>query len=511
MCCHHPSPNRREFMGLAAGAGLVPLSTLAMPAARHWTAGLWDPGRPLIQPGKPLKVQAVLMYRTPVRKEATSWKSWGGVQTEESAAAEVARIAAELKTVAAKADFAMEIISVDRVMTTEQAAMVRNPAADVTIIYPATGSGATLRTLIPENGQGIIFVRKSSGPVYYWYEALSVRYLKSGRPQPAPANPAEAPRLSVHDVVVDDTGELLWRLRAFFGVKNFLGARIVALGGARGKYDGRAPQVARERYKLDIIETGYQELGKRIKSALNDPSKMALAEKWTDRYLSIPGTTLATERPFVVNSFILYGVFKDLMEEHGAAAFTIGECMSAIMPMSKTTACLTLELLNDEGLLAFCESDFVIIPAGMLLRHISGKPVFLHNSTFPHNGVVTCAHCTGPRRMNAERYEPARLVTHYESEYGAAPKVEMPIGQEVCFINPEYATGRWVGMKGTVEGNPFYEICRSQQDVRIHGNWKKLLSEVRDSHWVMAYGDYLREIGHAAPRIGVTWENISEA
>ena len=63
------------------------------------------------------------------------------------------------------------------------------------------------------------------------------------------------------------------------------------------------------------------------------------------------------------------------------------------------------------------------MPPGVLLHYIAGKPVFMHNSTFPHNGMVTCAHCTGPRRMNASRYEPARLVTHYESEYGAAPNL----------------------------------------------------------------------------------------
>jgi len=185
--------------------------------------------------------------------------------------------------------------------------------------------------------------------------------------------------------------------------------------------------------------------------------------------------------------------------------------MSTILPMSKTTACLSLSLLNDEGYGAFCESDFVVVPAGMLLRHISGKPVFLHNSTFPHGGVVTCAHCTSPRRMDGKKYEPTRLLTHYESEFGAAPKVEFPVGQEVSFINPEYATGRWVGLKGAVESNPFYEICRSQQDVRVHGNWKKLINEARDSHWMMTYGDCLNEIGHAAPRIGIRWENISEA
>jgi L-fucose isomerase-like protein len=199
------------------------------------------------------------------------------------------------------------------------------------------------------------------------------------------------------------------------------------------------------------------------------------------------------------------------MAEHGASMFTIRGCMGTILPLSQTTACLTLSLLNDEGYLAFCESDFVVIPPGILLHYLSGKPVFLHNSTFPHDGVVTCAHCTGPRRMDGSKYEPTELVTHYESEYGAAPKVEMPIGQELTFIDPEYTTGRWIGIRGTVEGNPNYDICRSQQDVRIHGDWKKLLGEVRDSHWVMAYGDCLREAGFAAARLGVTWESVSEA
>jgi len=111
--------------------------------------------------------------------------------------------------------------------------------------------------------------------------------------------------------------------------------------------------------------------------------------------------------------------------------------------------------------------------------------------------------------MDGERYEPARIVTHYESDFGAAPKVEMPIGQEVTCISPEYAQNRWVGIKGTVQANPFLEICRSQQDVLIQGDWRKLLSEVRDSHWVMAYGDHLKKIGYAASRLGVTWDDIS--
>jgi hypothetical protein len=65
-------------------------------------------------------------------------------------------------------------------------------------------------------------------------------------------------------------------------------------------------------------------------------------------------------------------------------------------------------------------------------------------------------------------------------------------------------------MRGVVEANPFYEICRSQQDVRILGDWKKLLNEARDSHWVMVYGNCLKEAEYAARRFGVRVEMISE-
>ncbi len=81
----------------------------------------------------------------------------------------------------------------------------------------------------------IVFVRHKSGPVYYWYEALSTKYLKI-------ANDCEAmdKKLCVEDIVVDDHDELLWRLHALYAVANFKGTRIVALGGAMGKYAGDA-------------------------------------------------------------------------------------------------------------------------------------------------------------------------------------------------------------------------------------------------------------------------------
>jgi L-fucose isomerase-like protein len=449
------------------------------------------------------------MYSLPTRRQQTSWKSWGGVQSEPAVKEELARITKELQALAAKAQFPLTILPVAKVTAVEAAQKIGQQDYNVTLLYASTGGGGLLRACLGLKPDALVFVRHQSGPVYYWYEALSTRYLQTAAMAPNSAPPAESLNAHVDDVVVDDYGELLWRLRALFALQNFRGSRIVALGGPMGKYAPDAPQLAQQRFGLKILDVSYDDFAPRLQRARADRDLAAAAELWTRQYLALPHTRLETDRKFVVNAFVLYRVFKDLMAENQAVAFTIKSCMNTIMPMSETTACLTLGLLNDEGLIAFCESDFVIIPAGLLLRYICGKPVFLHNSTFPHQRTVTCAHCTSPRRMDATRYEPARILTHYESDYGAAPKVDFPIGQVVTFINPEYSTTRWLGFKGIIKSNPFYAICRSQQDVQIQGNWKQLLNEARDSHWIMAYGDHLKEAGYAARKLGLQWLSLA--
>jgi len=503
MCCTHL--NRRDFLGLTTGMAAVGLASSAFASAgqTEWPPDAWDPDRPYVCTGKPLRVQPVLMYRVAERKQAASWKSWGGILSEEVAAEEVAHIARELDALAAEAGFPLDVRPLVKVTTLEEARAVHSNDYDVVLLYPASGWGHVLHACFAPDRDTLLFVRHQSGPVYYWYEALSVKYLDTEDEPAAPHRP------SVHDVVVDDYGEVLWRLRALYAVKNFLGTRIVALGGPWGKYAPDAPEFAQTKHGIKIIEVDYADFAPRIQGALADPGRVARAQAWTEQYLALPNTTLTTEKGFVVNAFVLYALFKELMAEHDAPAFTIKDCMGTILPMAQTTACLSLSLLNDEGLLAFCESDFVVIPCGILLHYLSGTPVFLHNSTFPHQGLATCAHCSAPRRMNAARYEPAAIMTHYESEYGAAPKVDIPQGQEVTFIDPEYSTGRWIGFKGIVQGNPFYPICRSQQDVQIQGEWKRLIKEVRDSHWMMAYGDYLRDLEYASRKIGIRWECIS--
>ena len=495
-CPGGPLSRRRFMAGVGGGLALPVLQAAAPSQAR-------DPARqaPI---RNVLKVQPALLYDIPKRREATSWRPWGGLQTEQDIAAEKERIGRELAQMKATADFPLEVGEVIPVRTADEAAAVSKGKPDVALIYAATGGTKVLETLTPADRWNLIFVRHRSGPVYLWYETAHPRFLRKA------VDEYGHPGMTVEDVVVDNHAEVLWRLRALAGLKNTLGKRIVAVGGASGWGAGgkRAPDRAREVWKLDIQTVPYPDLGARIKRARADSALVKRCQDAAGKYLKQKGVTIETRREFLDNAFLLTEVFRDLLDEARTDAITINQCMGTIMPISETTACMPLSLLNDEGYMAFCESDFVVIPSGILLHYVSGKPVFLNDPTYPHDGVVTIAHCTAPRKMDGARYEPARIMTHFESDYGAAPKVEMRKGQRVTNLVPDFDVRKWVGFLGEVVDNPFLAICRSQTDIAIQGDTQKLLEEMKGFHWMTCYGDYLRESAYALKKLGVEWVKV---
>jgi hypothetical protein len=493
---------RREFLHRV---GAITAVGMALPALATGTAesAAAPARRPIVK--KPLKVQPVLTYDLPKRREATSWRNWGGVQTEEAAAKEKARIGEELKKLSAKAGFPLEVRPVATALTVEQAAALAKGDHDTIVIYAAGGSAKILETLVTPDKWNLMFLRHQPGPVYLWYEIVHPRFLRKT------VDDYGQPGMNVEDVVTDNPNDLLWRLRAMHGLKNTLGKRIVAIGGPGGWGVGgrQAPDIARNLWKLDIVNYPYSELAPRLQRAFSDAALVKRSEAGARKLLGQSGVSLHTTREFVNNAFVLCEVLKDVMEDAQTDAITINSCMGTIMPMSKTTACLPLSLLNDDGYLAFCESDFVVIPSGILLHSICGLPVFLNDPTYPHDNVVTLAHCTAPRKMDGRRAERTKIYTHFESDYGAAPKVEMRLGQVCTTLVPDFACKKWVGFEGTIVGNPFLDICRAQIDVRINGDCAALLREMKGFHWMLSYGNHLRECAYALKKLGVEFLDVS--
>lgn len=503
-CCgcsagHMP---RRSFLAAVGGATIgAQVISQAAGAAANNAAPRVKPERKV----KPLVVQPALAYHIYERREQTSWRPWGGLHTEADINEELARIERELKTLASDLEVPVEFRPVARVTNEQQAAQVREGDQDTTLIYGATAGTNVMEALVSPDKSNLVFVRHNSGPVYLWYEIVHPRLLRKT------VDEYGQPGLDVNDVIVDHYEDMAWRLRSLYALKNTVGSPIICIGGPSGWGHGgqKAPEIARALWNMDLITVDYEDLGKRIVAARKDAACVARCEKRAAEYLGAPGTELHTETGFVSRGYILAEVFEDIMAEAGAQAITVNHCMGTIMPLAETTACITLSLLNDDGYLAFCESDFAVIPSGVLLHHISSLPVFLQDPTFPHHGVVTLAHCTAPRKMDGKQLEPAKILTHYESDYGAAPKVEMKIGQTVTVVDPDFHDKKWIGFRGKIAANPFLDICRSQVDVTIEGDCTRLAQDMRGFHWMLVYGDHLRETGYALQKLGVDWYNLT--
>ncbi len=504
-CQDHGGPQgtpftRRDFL---KGAGLTALGSvavggLAWPLVPARAAGLAEAPRRTA-----LKVKPILVYEVPQRRPQTSWRSWGGIATEADARAEAGRIAEELAALSKRADFPVEALPVAAIRKASEVGLLADIAgADVLLVYAAGGWMDIFEALDKTGKDRIFFCRHKSGPVYLWYEIISPRYLRQHTDALAVRGVDE------DDVVIDSQDEILWRLRALAGLKNTLGTKILAVGGPDGwaQPPGVVPRLVKDIWKLDIVTVSYEELGRLIRQARADGAAVRRARARADAYLRLAGTTLETDRSFVENGLLLDEVFRALLGEAGARALTINGCMGTIMPLAETSACLTLSTLNDDGYLAFCESDFVVIPSGLLLAGIAGRPVFLNDPTYPHDGIITLAHCTAPRKMDGLRPEPARILTHFESDYGAAPKVEMAKGQLTTNIAPDFASKRWLGLRGEIVEAPFLPICRSQIDIRYACDDRTLAKRMPGFHWMTAYGDYTKELPYALRRVGIAWD-----
>ncbi|MCX8037307.1 MAG: sugar isomerase [Candidatus Sumerlaeia bacterium] len=504
-CCGHygdlllgAAMSRRQFLaatGATAGGAVLSGDLLR-------SGGGENRQRPI---RLPLRVQPVFNCEIYPRKEAVSWRVTGAIQDEREMREEEARIRRDLEAMRKQADFPLEIKPLVTVQTVEQAkAAVAGANFDVQILYAARRNRPVLEALADNDKWNLMFVRHRSGPLYYMYIGGHTHFLRKTRDE------FGQPNMTTLDIVVDEHAELLWRLRTFYGLKNTLGRRIIAIGAPSGWGEAGkgAPERAAATFKLDIQTLPYPELGKMIAQARQDSARVKKCQNEADAFMRRRGITIETPKDFVWKAFLLTDVFRDVLDGAGADALTVGSCMSTIMPMSETTACLPLMLLNDEGYMAFCESDFVVIPSGILLHHISGRPVFFCNPSFPHNGLMTLSHCTAPCRMDGRNDERVRILTHYESDYGAAPKVEMRKGQTVTVVNPDFGQKRWLGFEGKIVESPFYPICRTQIDLEIRGDWEKLRDETRGFHHMLCYGTYLREMGYAVRKAGLDWLNV---
>jgi L-fucose isomerase-like protein len=298
-------------------------------------------------------------------------------------------------------------------------------------------------------------------------------------------------------------------------LKNSRGTKMLTIGGLvaySAPAQEHGPRVAKELWDYSFVDVTNEQFTQRLNAARADQRVARDVEEQTAALLQLPNIKLETDRKFVFNSHMAMHTVRQLLQETGASNFGFSSCMGhAQIAMLDTPACFVLSLGNDEGYTAYCHTDLSHTMPGVLLRWIAGRPTFVCNSHFPYDGIYFVAHCQAPRRMNGRDYEPATIMTHYESDYGAACKTHYTKGQVVTAVLPNLACTKWQGFRGTIIGTPSYPACRSQMEIQIDGDWRRLASEMQGFHTQIVYGDYTREIGYALKKLGgqIAWDCFS--
>lgn len=500
--------SRRGFLeGLGVGAvSTLALSAMAQTASAAGAAA--NPSAPLPK-GQALKIKPVLVYHLEEPRDLTSWRSYGGIHTKAEVEAEANHIEADLRNYSADSEFPVEIQPVTLVADEEEAKAVTAGEMDAILIYATGGWTPIYEALAASPAPCVMYVRHKTEPHYLWYEIAHWRFLRRND------DTMVQPNMDTGDIVVDDYEEVRWRMRALYGLKNAKGTRMLAIGSLAA-YSEPAQQLGPDHarnvwgYEIEIIPR--EEYEQRLQKAREDRTAIESVEKETDAFLKRPGVKLQTERKFVYNSFMAYRVCKELLQEKNAFNFGFDRCMGReIIEMLDTPPCLVLALANDEGYTAYCHTDLSHTCPGVFLRWVSGQPTFVCNTHYPHDGIFTVAHCAAPMRMNGRDYEPVTIMTHYESDYGAASKVEYTKGQQVTVVVPNLHCSKWQGFKGKIVASPSHPACRSQMDIQVEGDINALIKEMEGFHAQVVYGDFLRETGYALKKLGkLEWRNFSE-
>ena len=156
---------------------------------------------------------------------------------------------------------------------------------------------------------------------------------------------------------------------------------------------------------------------------------------------------------------IMYLALASICKEEHLDAVTV-KCFD-LLSSCKTTACLALALLNDNGKIAGCEGDIPSICTMLAVYKALGRPSFMANpaSIDSDNLSIDFAHCTIPTVM----VENCTLPSHFESGIGIGINGEVPLGNyTLCKLSGKTLERSLICNGRLVKGEYLSNRCRTQ-------------------------------------------------
>ncbi len=250
---------------------------------------------------------------------------------------------------------------------------------------------------------------------------------------------------------------------------------------------------------LRIVKVSLDELIELV-SEVSDDEVTELAS-----VVSARAAEVRIPRHEIQKSLKIYAALKKLVDRHGLNALTI-RCFDLVKSLG-TTACLSLSLLNSEGFVAGCEGDLSTLITMVILKELSGGPVFMGNISWVEDGEILVSHCTIALKMT-EKYE---LDTHFESGMGVGIAGHVPNNTIVTIARLDPLTYALRIAKGRIiNGRPSSpRHCRTQLKIKVSREMtSQILENPTGNHCALVLEDLETELHFVAEILGVATESL---
>ena len=186
----------------------------------------------------------------------------------------------------------------------------------------------------------------------------------------------------------------------------------------------------------------------------------------------------------------LHKALNKIKEEYDLNGLTI-RCFDLLGTL-KTTACMSLSLFNQDGIVATCEGDVPTMISMHILNKITNQVGFQANPSRIdiEKKRMILAHCTLPLNM-IDNY---KLDTHFESGIGVAIKGYLKEEKITIFKLSKNLKDYYVTTGTIIRNLEESNLCRTQIEVNIDDDIEYFLNRPYGNHHVIIYGDYKKEI-----------------
>ena len=253
----------------------------------------------------------------------------------------------------------------------------------------------------------------------------------------------------------------------------------------------------RERWDVEMVDIPLDEVVKGYETVTAGE-----VQDITDEFICKAVGVKEPSRDEVVKAMRLYRSVKGIVERNRLDAFTLN-CFDLI-PTTRTTGCVALALLNQQGIPAGCEGDEQTLLTMLAVQAATGEMTFMANpSKILDNAAheMVFAHCTIAPAMT-DRYI---VRDHYESLSGVAVEgifdpMDMTVvkcggkGMERCFISKAQL------LECTTNPN----MCRTQLHLRLDQPLDYFLERSIGNHHVIVRGDHADRLTAILRMLGAT-------